>query len=70
MKNIITLEILRKNIQEYARKVQGSLSFIIFKRSKPLFKIFPIEEELWEKIIDFTKIKKEGTNIKELLQRL
>jgi len=70
MENIIPLKILRENMQKYAEKVKLGQSFIVFKRSKPLFKISPIEEDLWEEVIDFTKIKKGGVNIKELLQRL
>lgn len=70
MKNIVALKTLRENMQEYAQKVQEGRSFIVFKRSKPLFKISPIEEELWEEVVDFTKIKKGGVNIEELLQRL
>jgi len=70
MKNIIALKALRENMQEYAQKVQKGHYFIVFKRSKPLFKISPIEEEFWEEVIDFTKIKKGGVNIEELLQRL
>lgn len=70
MKNIVALKTLRENMQEYAQKVQEGRSFIVFKRSKPLFKISPIEEEFWEEVIDFTKIKKGGVNIEELLQRL
>ena len=70
MENIITLKNLRENMQEYAQKVQNGDSFIVFKRSKPLFKIAPIEAGVWEEVIDFTKIKKGGVNLKELLQRL
>jgi len=43
---------------------------MVFKKSKPLFKISPIDEEYWEEVIDFTKIKKGGVNLKELLKRL
>jgi len=70
MKNIITLKNLRENMQEYARKVKKGQSFIVFKRSQALFKINPIEEDLWEEVIDFTKIKKGGVNIAEVLKRL
>jgi len=70
MENIVTLKNLRENMQEYAQKVQNGDSFIVFKRSKPLFKITPIEAGVWEEVIDFTKIKKGGVNLKELLQRL
>lgn len=70
MENIINLKNLRERMQEYAEKVQKGDSFIVFKRSKPLFKIAPIKDELWEEAIDFTKIKKGGIDIKELLRRL
>ena len=70
MENIINLKNLRENMQKYARKVKKGSSFIVFKKSKPLFKISPIEEGPWEEVIDFTKIKKGGVSLKELLQRL
>ena len=70
MENIITLKNLRENMQEYAQKVKRGRSFIVFKKSKPLFKISPVEEGRWEEVIDFTKIKNGGVNIKELLERL
>jgi len=35
-----------------------------------LFKISPIDEEYWEEVIDFTKVKKGGIDLKELLKRL
>ena len=70
MKNIITLKNLRENMQEYARKVKKGQSFIVFKRSQPLFKINPVEEDPWEEVIDLTKIKKGGVNIAEVLKRL
>lgn len=70
MKNIIGLKKLRENMTEYAEKVQKGESFIVFKQSKPLFKISPVEEEQWEEVIDFTKIKKGGVDINEVLRRL
>jgi len=70
MENIINLKSLRENMQGYARKVKTGQSFVVFKKSKPLFKISPIEEEYWEEVVNFTKIKKGGVDIKELLQRL
>ncbi len=57
-------------MQEYAKKVQKGDSFIVFKKSKPLFKITPINDGNWEEVIDFTKIDKQGVNIKDLLKRL
>lgn len=70
MENIINLKNLREHMQEYARKVQKGDSFIVFKKSKPLFKISPIDEGLWEEVIDFTKISKGGVDIKDLIKNL
>jgi len=58
---------------KFAQKVQKGQSFIVVKQSKPLFKITPIEqiaEEQWEEVIDFTKIKKGGVKLDEILTRL
>lgn len=70
MENIINLKNLRENMQEYAQKIKRGRSFIVFKKSKPLFKISPIEESAWEEVIDFTTIKKGGVDLKELLKRI
>jgi len=70
MKNIISLKSLRQNMQTYAQKVQQGQSFIVLKRSKPLFKILPVEDSTWEEVIDFTQIKKGGVDVKDLLVRL
>jgi len=70
MDNIINLKNLREHMQEYAKKVQKGDSFIVFKKSKPLFKISPIDDGNWEEVIDFTKIEKQGVDIKDLLERL
>jgi len=70
MENIITLKNLRENMQDYAEKVKQGYSFIVFKKSKPLFKVSPIESGQWEEVIDFTEVVKGGVDIKELLQRL
>lgn len=70
MNKIITLKSLRDNMQAYAQKVQEGSSFIVFKRSRPLFKITPVEEGPWEEVIDFTKLQQGGVDIKALLKRL
>ena len=70
MENIITVKNLRENLQAYAEQIKKGRSFLVFKRSRPLFRISPIEGDCWEEVIDFTKIKKGGVDIEELLQRL
>ena len=74
MKNsaIVGLKELRENIETYISKVREGDSFIVVKKSKPVFKISPADDdqELWESVIDFTKIKKGGVPIADLLSRL
>lgn len=65
-KDIVKLKDFRGNIDYYANRVKEGKEFIVFKRSQPLFKIAPLEEERWEEVVDFTKIKKSGVDIDEL----
>lgn len=70
MENIVGLKELRQNMGKYAKRIARGDSFIVFKQSNPLFKISPINNELWEEVVDFTKIKKGGIKIDEILSRL
>ncbi|MFA4942996.1 MAG: hypothetical protein WC564_05165 [Patescibacteria group bacterium] len=71
MENLIALKDLRLNMDKYATAVKAGQSFIVLKQSKPLFKLTPINEDNdWEEVINFTKIKKGGVNINELLAAL
>lgn len=71
-KKVIGLKELRENADAYISKVSRGDSFIVVRRSRPVFKISPVddESELWETIVDFTKINKGGVELKELLSRL
>lgn len=70
MENVINLKELRENMTKYAERVKKGNSFVVFKRSKPLFRISPIDDEGWETVIDFTQLKKGGIDAQELLKRL
>jgi len=71
-KHIIGLKELRENTDSFITEVGKGRSFIVARKSKPVFKISPPDDadELWEEIIDFTKIKKGGVSIKDLISRL
>ena len=69
MDKIIGLKELRQDVERYATAVQNGASLIVVRRSKPIFRISPVEEE-WEEVVDFTKIKKGGVDIKRVLSRL
>ena len=70
MKNIVGLKELRQNMSKYVEKVAKGESFIVFRQSKPIFKISAPDEESWEEVVDFTKIKKGGVKIEDILSRL
>lgn len=70
MEKIVGLKELRQNVERYAKEVEKGKSFIIIRRTKPLFKITPLEDEGWEEVIDFSKIKRGGVAVEELLARI
>ena len=70
---IIGVKELRNNLDNYISLVDKGESFTVVKRSRPVFRITPVdedEEDQWETIVDFTKIKKGGVNIKEVIDSL
>lgn len=69
--NIIGLKELRENMQKYASRVEKGESFMVVKKSKPVFKLVPAEtEEEWETVVDFTKINKNGVDAGKILRAL
>ncbi len=69
---IVGVRDLRKNLESYISQIAQGRSFIVVKRSKPVFIITPIGagDDTWEEIVDFTKIKKGGVKIEEILSRM
>jgi len=71
MESLIALKDLRLNMEKYTAEVKAGKSFIVLKQSKPIFKLSPVYEDgRWEEVINFTKIKKGGVDIDELLKAL
>lgn len=75
MKNeaIIGLRDLRENTEDFISKIKKGWSFLVLRKSKPVFKIVNAEKGSdgeWEEVLDFTKIKKGGVKMSELLSRL
>ena len=70
--SIVGLKELRENIEEYISQVSKGKSFVVVRRSQPVFKISSPEEDNGEgeSVIDFTRIKKGGVAINDLLSRL
>jgi len=69
---IIGLKELRENTENYISAVGKGKSFIVVRRSKPIFKVVPVDEwgdeGTWETIIDFTRIRKGGVPLDELIK--
>lgn len=71
MEKIIGLKELREHMDRYSSAVQKGDSFVVVRKSKPLFKMTPLEEKgQWEEVIDFTKLRKGGVRLPDLLSRL
>jgi len=69
--HFVALKELRENMVRYSDRVANGESFVVLKRSKPLFKLSPVDsDEQWEEVIDFTKLKKGGVKLAALLKRL
>ena len=68
---ILGLKELRENLDNYISQVNKGRSFVVVRKSKPIFKIVPPEtEEQWEAVADFTTINKRGVPAKKILEEL
>lgn len=69
---ILGLKELRENVEKYITQIKMGKSFVVVKRSEPVFKISSAEDEsdLWETVVDFTKINKKGISAKRVLSAL
>ncbi|MCR4334622.1 MAG: type II toxin-antitoxin system Phd/YefM family antitoxin [Patescibacteria group bacterium] len=74
MNKIIGLKELRENIGTYITEVGKGKSFTIVRKSKPVFKMMPVDEwgdeGIWETIADFTDNPRGGIPPNELLLAL
>lgn len=74
MTTIIGLKELRENTEKYIGAVGRGRSFTVVRRSRPIFKVMPVDkwgdEGKWETLIDFRKIKKRGVLASEVLKAL
>lgn len=70
MDNIVSLKELREQMPKYESRIARGDSFIVMKRSRPVFRISPVDEGDWETVIDFTKLRKGGITLDEALEAL
>ena len=74
MNTIIGLKELRENTEHYINAINKGRSFTVVRRSRPIFKVMPVDEwgdeGKWESMIDFRKLKKNGVLASEVLKTL
>jgi prevent-host-death family protein len=74
MAKIIGLKDLRENTESYISQVKKGKSFVVVRRSKPIFKVTPVDEwgdeGMWETVVDFRKFNKNGVPIREVIESL
>ena len=66
---IVGFKEFRLDADKYIKAVDKGASFLIVKRSKPVFRIEPIGE-VWETVGDFTNKKGRGVPASKLLSAL
>ena len=67
--NIIALKEFRLNAQKYIDASSKGHSFVVVKRSHPVFRIEPVQEK-WETVADFSSLPDGGIPAKKLLVAL
>lgn len=72
--SIIGLKDLRENMGSYISGVGRGKSYIVVRRSMPIFKVSPVDvwgdEGIWETALDFRKIDPRGVSAGEVIAAL
>ncbi len=69
--HIIGLKEFRNKTGKVITAVSRGASFTVLRRSQPVFTISPVDdEEGWETLIDFTKIRKGGVPVDEVVKAM
>ncbi len=74
MTTVIGLKDLRENTEQYISSVKKGRSFLVVRRSKPIFRLSPVDEwgdeGVWETVVDFIKLNKKGVPIDDVIASL
>jgi prevent-host-death family protein len=72
--NIIGFKELRENADKYIQAVAKGKSFVVVRRSKPIFNITPVDEfndgGVWETVASFKDKNSKGIKANDLLKIL
>ena len=65
---------MRENLEKYISGVGKGKSYLVMRRSKPVFRVVPVDEwgdeGVWETVADFSKDKRGGIPADEFLAEL
>ena len=74
MTKIIGLKDLRLNTGKYVSAVEKGRTFTVVRRSRPIFKMMPVDEwgdeGVWKTLVDFRDKKGNGIKAEDLLKML
>ena len=72
--NIIGLKELRLNIEKYIKMIEKGHSFVVVRKSNPVFKLQPVDkwgdEGTWETVADFRSLPEGGVPIDIFIEKL
>ena len=72
--SIIGLKELRENMELYIDAVDKGRSFVVVRKSRPVFRISPLDEwgdeGHWEQVSDLTKVKSRGVPVADVIASL
>ncbi len=66
---ILAFKEFRLNAPKYIARLEKGESFLVMKRSRPAFRLEPVEE-VWENIGDFSKMPGGGISVEKLIKAL
>ena len=74
MSKIIGLKDLRENMNGYISQIGKGRSFVVVRKSKPVFRLAPVDEwgdeGVWKTVVDFSAMKNGGMPMKDFLRLL
>lgn len=72
--SIVGLKDLRENMEDYITQVGEGKSFTVVRRSRPVFRVVPVDEwgdeGEWETLADFSHVKGGGMSASDFLKLL
>lgn len=72
--SIVGLKDLRENMEDYITQVGEGKSFTVVRRSRPVFRVVPVDEwgdeGEWETLVDFRELDPAGVSASDVLKAI